>query len=181
VRWELLFEDLEALAEAGEREAFEADVGDRGRAERSGLRLIDRLHAHLDGVVTCQLTGGERLTGRLVDIGADWALMDDGTGPVLVPLAAVTGVEGLSRRAGVTSELMRRTRLTTALRRLARDRSTVHLRLTDGGQVTGTIDRVGADHLDVALHAPDEPRRPRLVRGVRVVPVPALACVRVVF
>lgn len=174
-----MFTDLEAFAEATERAVLEADAADLGRAERSALRLADRLRAHLDETLGVRLLGGERLTGRLMDVGSDWVLLKDDAGSVLVPLGAVGGVSGLSRRADVPGgELARRVRLTTVLRRLARDRSGVRVRLTDGSEVDGTIDRAGADHLDVALHALDDPRRPGLVRGVLVIPVAALAHVR---
>ena len=44
--------------------------------------------------------------------------------------------------------------------------------------VSGTIDRAGADHLDLALHDIDEPRRSASVRGYRLVPFAALSWVR---
>ena len=178
MRWELLFADLEALAEATERMAFDADVADRGRAERAALALADRLRGHLENVLTFRLLTGDRVRGRLVDIGADWALLDDG-GSVVLPLAAVTGVEGLSRLASTTTEALARTvRVGVVLRRLSRDRAPVRLALLDGATLTGTIDRVGADHLDLAQHAVDEPRRAGSVRGVLVVRLAALALVR---
>jgi hypothetical protein len=36
--------------------------------------------------------------------------------------------------------------------------------------LAGTIDRAGADHLDLALHDAGSPRRARAVTGFRVVP-----------
>jgi len=50
--------------------------------------------------------------------------------------------------------------------------------LLDSSPLTATIARVGADHLDLAQHAPDEPRRAATVRGVVVVRLGALAMVR---
>jgi len=178
VRWEQLFEDLEAFAEATERQAFDADVADRGRAERASLALTDRLRGHLEAELGFRLLGGERVRGRLLDLGADWALVDDG-GPVVLPLAAVSAVEGLSRLAAPTTQALPRTvRVTVVLRRLGRDRAPVRITLLDGAVLTGTIDRVGADHLDLAQHAPDEVRRAGAVRGVAVVRLAALAHVR---
>jgi len=178
VRWELLFADLEAFADATERQAFDADVADRARAERATLGLADRLRGHVGGELTFRLLAGERVRGRLVDVGADWVLLQDG-GSVVLPLAAVGGVEGLSRLAEPGAGVLARTaRLGLVLRRLSRDRAPVRLVLLDSATLTGTIDRVGADHLDLAQHAPDEARRAGAVRGVVVVRLGALALVR---
>lgn len=178
MRWELLFADLEALADATERAAFDADVADRARSERATLSLNDRLRAHLDAVLLFRLADGGRVTGRLIDVGADWLLMED-AGPVVLPIAAVIGVEGLTRAAaGEPGALARRVRLTVVLRRLARDRTTVRVALIDRSTAVGTIDRVGVDHVDLALHPQDEPRRVHVVRGVLVLPLSAVVQIR---
>ena len=46
------------------------------------------------------------------------------------------------------------------------------------GEVHGTIDRVGRDHVDLAVHDRGEPRREGAVREVRIVPLAALLLVR---
>jgi hypothetical protein len=61
---------------------------------------------------------------------------------------------------------------------LARDRAGVSVVLRDASTLSGTLDRVGADHVDVAEHAPGEARRAAAVRQVRVVPLMALALLR---
>jgi len=65
-----------------------------------------------------------------------------------------------------------------ALRGIARDRSAVSLVLVDGSTCAGTIDRVGADFIEVAEHPAAEARRAEAVIGVRTVPRTALAIVR---
>jgi hypothetical protein len=45
--------------------------------------------------------------------------------------------------------------------------------------LTGTIDRVGSDHIDVAVHADDVPRRNRSVTGVRSILTNAIVSVSV--
>ncbi|HVD89397.1 MAG TPA: hypothetical protein VNB91_10935 [Jatrophihabitantaceae bacterium] len=65
-----------------------------------------------------------------------------------------------------------------ALRGLVRDRSTVQVRLTDGRTVIGTLDRVGADFVELAEHAAGESRRAAEVRDVLLLPVQAIVLVR---
>jgi hypothetical protein len=68
--------------------------------------------------------------------------------------------------------------LRRALRGLARDRSVVQVVLDDGAVYVGTVDGVGADHVELAEHAADQPRRAAAVRGVRAIALPAVAVVR---
>jgi hypothetical protein len=65
-----------------------------------------------------------------------------------------------------------------ALRGVARNRSALSVVLRDGGVLTGTIDRVGLDFLEMAEHPMGEPRRARSVRDSRAVRLAALAMLR---
>ena len=64
------------------------------------------------------------------------------------------------------------------LRDLVRRRLAVTVHLRDGAALSGTIDRAGADHLDLALHDPGSPRRAASVTGFRMIPFDAVAWVR---
>jgi hypothetical protein len=90
----------------------------------------------------------------------------------------VTGAGSRTSAPGTEGEVARRLDLRWALRGLARDRAGVAVVLRDGSTVNGTLDRVGADHLDVAEHPPGEARRASAVRQVRLVPLDALALLR---
>lgn len=181
MRWKALFDDLEAQAEALAAAELEGEVRDRVRREQSLLRLVDRLAPAVGAPVQLHLLGAGRVDGVLVDVGVDWLLVQEPTGrEVLAPTATLLSVGGLGRRSGVPGEegeVGRRLDLRWALRALARDRAAVHVALVDGGVVAGTLDRVGADHVELAQHAPGEPRRAAAVSGVRLVPLPALAAV----
>jgi hypothetical protein len=88
-------------------------------------------------------------------------------------------VEGLGRGAEPPAdEVDARLGLGHVLRQLARDRATVAVALCDGAVMTGTIDRVGADALDIAEHPADAARRAEAVTGVRTVRLAAIATVR---
>jgi hypothetical protein len=182
VRWEALFGDLEAQFEQAEAAQLSVEVADRTRRELARIRLVDRLRAAMGRQLTCAVAGGATISGRLLDVGTDWLLVSDGsTREALVPLAAVMGLTGLGPWAsepGSEGAVAKRLDLRYVLRALARDRSGVSCLLMDGSMVTGTLDRVGADFVDLAEHPLGEPRRPAAVRAVRSIPLGALALVR---
>jgi hypothetical protein len=182
VRWERLFADLEGALEAQDRAELDAEVADLARAERAALRLVDRVRAHVGRPLALHLIEGEELRATVVEVGADWLLVTAGTPwrhQALVPVGAVVAVDGLGR-AAVAAPATGGLRLafTVALRALARDRAYVRLGLRGGATVGGTVDRVGADHLDLAVHPVDEPRRASAVLAVRTIPLAALVVVR---
>jgi hypothetical protein len=180
MRWEQLFADLEARLESEERAIAEAEVVDLVRAERARLVLRDRLKAHLGERLTWSIAGDPALVGRLLDVGADWVLVATASGDSLIPIGAVHCITGLSRfTAPESGEVARRLGIGVILRGLSRDRAVVAIRLAGAQRVTGTIDRVGADHFDVAVHPEDELRRERAVREVRCVLLPAVVGISV--
>ena len=183
MRWEQLFADLEGQADAALRAERESEVAERTRREVGRLRLVDRLRAAHGTRLVLRVHGAAALTGTVADVGADWVLLEepDGTG-ALVPLAGVVALSGPGARSelpGSEGAVEQRLDLRYALRRLVRDRATVEVVLTDGTAVAGTLDRVAADHVDLAQHDKDEARRARAVRQVLLLPVSALALVRV--
>ncbi len=182
VRWRGLFDDLEAQFDQVEAQELAGEVADRTRREAALVRLFDRLRSAIGARVGAEVLGSGVLRGRLVDVGPDWLLLEEDAGrELLVPLVAVLGLTGLGAGSAVPGSegaVARRLDLSWALRGLARSRTGVALVLVDGAVVTGTLDRVGADHLDVAEHGLGEARRAGAVRQVRLVPLTAVAVVR---
>lgn len=181
MRWRRLFEDLEAQADAAAEAELAAEVAERSRREAALVHLRERLAAALGAHTTVHLPGVGQVQGVLVDTGVDWLLLEEqGAGEVLVPFAALLGVTGVGATAAVPDDSVvgRRLDLRWALRGLARSRTGVRLVLLDGNVLPGTLDRVGADHVDLAEHGRDELRRAAAVRQVRLVPLAALVAVR---
>lgn len=185
MRWDELFADLEAEFAGLESSELAIEVADRTRRELARIRLVDRLRVTETAVVTVVVGAGDAertVTGRLLDVGSDWLLVERGTVPeVLVPLDAVAYLSGLTRQAvepGTEGKVRSRLGLGHVLRGIARDRTRVALTLRAGGVLVGTIDRVGADHLDLAEHGAEEARRQASVRAVRTVPFSAVALVQ---
>lgn len=178
VRWDALFDDLEAQLDRERAAELGAEVAERSRAGWAATSLADRLRAHVGAPVRLLLDGGHRVSGTCTDAAVEWFAVDEGASAALVPVAAVAAVAGLGRPvARPAGQVLRRLGLGHALRALARDRAGVQL-VTSAGELTGTIDRVGADHLDLAEHPAGEARRPDAVRSVQAVPFSALRVVR---
>ena len=182
VRWQQLFGDLQAQFEEEASAAERAESGSRARAEIGALALVDRLRGSVGAQVSVAVRGAGQLRGVVADVGADWLLLSDELGrDVLVAAVAVRSVTGLGRRTGIPEEpgsVRARLDLRRALRGLARDRAAVQIVLDDGSVLVGTVDRVGADYVELAEHPADAPRRAEAVHAVRAVVISAVAVVR---
>ena len=196
MRWDNLFDDLEGQLEQ-ELGAEETDL----RAEEERMRLgrlavRDRLLALSVGAdcpaVRVSLTDGSTLDLRTRTFGRDWIsgdIVDQSarSAQFILPLDAIASLlltrtqvrDSLADAARPESErgLSRRLGLAFVLRDLCRRRQSVELVLGDG-MITGTIDRVGRDHLDLAVHEAGTVRRESLVSHYRVVPFSRVLMVR---
>jgi hypothetical protein len=184
MRWQQLFADLSAQFDEEEAAAERGESASRARAEIGAIPLSARLGGAVGFPVALDCRGAGQVAGVLTDVGTDWLLLEDERAVQhLVATPAVRTVAGLGRRTAVPEvpgAVRARLDLRRALRGLARDRSVVQVVLDDGGVLTGTLDRVGADYVELAEHAADEPRRAEAVRGVRAVVITAVAVVRTV-
>lgn len=187
MRWDGLFADLEAQAEALEQAECAAEVETRTRGEVGRLALADRLRGALGSQLRLRVAGGLLVTGALTRVGPDWVLLTEAADrEVVLVLAHVLGVRGLGRLSaapGSAGVVESRLGLRHALRGIVRDRSAVRVHLTDArptefGTIDGTLDRVGADFVEVATHPTGEARRRADVLEVELVPLAAIAAVR---
>lgn len=190
VHWDRLFEDLEGQLAAeweAERAVLDAE-SERLRIARLGLRTRLRRFEHDAALVGLRLADGERRSVRVRVVGADWiaAQPSEVGGALIVPLSAITGVETthgallatLEEAELPADELRGRMTLGFLLRDLARRRTPLHVALRDGERLHGTVDRAGADHLDLAVHDAGQARRADAVRAFRIVPFDALVSAR---
>ena len=180
MRWARLFDDLGGQLEAAEQAERAAEAAELRRLELSRVSRAQRLAGATGANVTLSVEGVGQVPGVLTQVGASWTLMQGPTGlETLVVLSAVVSVTDLPSATGPPAdELDQGLGLGFVLRRLARDRLTVTLLARTGETCTGTIDRVGADFLDVAEHPADRPRRSGEVLRVRTVAFGSLAVVR---
>lgn len=180
MRWEQLFDDMESQLAAQDRRELDLEVADRTRRERALVGLSERLLGG-DSPLRIRVLGGHQVDGTVVDLGDGWVLLRETPRmAALVRLGSVVAVRGLGALAATGQRVARAKRfdLGFALRALSRDRATVTLGLSDGSALTGTIDGVGADCLDLSEHPADLPRRPENVTSATVVAYAALSVVR---
>lgn len=196
VQWERLFDDLEGqLASEWEAErAALAAESERLRISRLDLRSRLRLLCGAEALVTVDLIRGRREPVRLAALGADWigaaSSPAEGTraarSMLVIPLSALRGLgidhglllSSLEEQAEQQPNLRERMTLGFLLRDLARRRLPVRVQTVEGEDLHGTIDRAGADHLDLALHDAGSARLASAVQGFRIIPFEAIACVR---
>jgi len=181
MRWDRLFDDLQAQLDADGQRELDLEVSDRTRRERAQVGLHERLVAHRGSGVSLGLAAGVLVSGTIADVGSDWLLAHDhGERGSLVPFAAIVSISGLGEKAAVGSGVAtaKRFGLGYALRGLSRDRAVVALVDLAGAVTTGTIDGVGSDALDLSEHPLDVARRAENIVRRRVIPFSAIVVVR---
>lgn len=182
MRWQQLFADLEAQFDEAAAASERADEASRVRAEVGAVPLSARLGGALGHALVLRCRGAGQLCGTLAEVGVDWLLLEEEGGrETLVASAAVLAVGGLGRQTAAQTDpgpVRARLDLRRAIRVLARDRAPVQVLLDDGASFSGTVDRVGADHLELAEHGADLTRRAEAVHGVRAIVLEAIVAVR---
>ncbi|MBH0082884.1 hypothetical protein [Salinibacterium sp. SWN167] len=198
MRWDNLFDDLESQLER-ELTADDLEIDaeeERLRLGRLSIRdrimaLHSRSSAESPLTLSVLLITGTRVVVRPVIIGRDWMsadLVDESgrPGQCIVPFAALAGIS--MGAAHITPSLAttpsnghpslsQRLSLSYVLRDLCRRRRAVSMVLV-AGEVHGTIDRVGRDHVDVAVHERGAVRREAAVSEYRLVPFTSVVLVR---
>lgn len=181
-RWEQLAGDLVAQAKAWEAAERAGEVAERQRIETGRLRVLDRLRAAEGAALSIRCLGGLQLRGRLARAVSDAiVLAEDGGRETLIALAGVLSISGLGRLSAdpdTMSVVESRIGIRQLARAVVRDRSVVRAHVLDGAVYDGTIDRVGADFLELAIHPAGEPRRPAAVRETALIPFGALVAIR---
>lgn len=175
MRWAALFQDFETQLYAASRADLSARSSELARAEASRIEMTDRLRAASRTQVRLRLRDGRDVTGTVDEVASQWLLLATDRGSTLIPMHAIDLVRRI--RPGASAErsgVLARLGLGHTLRALARDRATVRIG-SASGDVSGRIDFVGRDHLDVTLTGAvdDVPRAGESV----LVPFHAILCV----
>ena len=171
-----LLAGLEDQASALEGVYDDAAAEDLARAARAEVPLLDRLRAATTVVV--EVIDHGPVEGTVLDVGRDVVVVDatDGTWAIhRIGIAAVTGASDAAAGAGGVAA---RLGLASVARAWARERSVVRIIRRGAGPLDGTIDRVGADYVDLAEHDPGTPRLGNQVRRTLAVPFEVISALR---
>ena len=201
MRWDSLFDDLESQLEH-ELHSDESDLRAEEYRHRLGrLALRERISTFSRGggrsrePVAIELRTGETLVVLPQTFGRDWFSADlviagEEAGSVLVLIEAIAAVviekPALARSLDIPEtpesdpRIIDRIGIAFALRDLCRRRAFVQVHGLNAVSAvhSGTIDRVGRDHFDLAVHEAGTPRRERNVAHSRLVPFGQLAYLR---
>ena len=165
MRWQQLFADLQAQFDEEEAAAERAEAASRARAEVGAVRLADRLRGALGSPVVLRCRGAGPVAGVAHRRGRRLAAAGRGTAGGRTSSRRARGARGgragpADRRcpsrpgecgAGWTCAGRCAGWPVTA----ASSRSS----WTTAAVLTGTLDRVGADYVELAEHPADQPRR----------------------
>lgn len=197
MRWDNLFFDLENQLVAETDSARRDEDRDRLRQHIATVPLSSRLLVWRRAKTQVRIeVEGVILVGEIDNHGKDWLALTVNQpmvfrGLALLPLASIDAIivnepsarismdetsEDDRSRGGMRISLIDRITFRIVLRDLCRRRKPVTI-WSRGAKVSGTIDRVALDHLDLAVHAAASPRRAAKVSEVRVVPLAALGAV----
>jgi hypothetical protein len=181
-RWDRLFSDLDGQAAALADAERWAEVDDRIREEAGALTIAERLHAAAGKTVRFQCPGGVTVSGTVAGVGRDWVTVHEATGHetviVLDTLLAAHCLPSGATKSSAWPVVDSRLSLRHAVRILIRDRSAVRVHLLDGAVVDGTLDRIGANFVEVAARARPDARRRDAVRSTTLINMGAVVAIR---
>ncbi len=125
-----------------------------------------------------EIVDGGQVAGLVAAVGRDVVVLAADDGDWAIPAWGISAVIELGAGAREATSPSERLGFASVLRAWARQRSVVRVLRVGSGPLDGTVDAVGADHLDLAEHDPGEPRRSEAVRRRVTVPLGAIAALR---
>ena len=172
MRWESLFQDLEAQFAAATLTAVEGEITERSRLELAALTTMDRIRGQQGVTLRIRTPSGALFSGIVQHVGSEWLVLATGSGAAMIPAIALSTVEGMARRTATEpSAVATKVQVGSVYRAFARDRTLLTVQLAVGGtRLEGTIDRVGKDFLELATVPLGEQRRSESVSSVVLVP-----------
>ncbi|MGP9782837.1 hypothetical protein ACT3UQ_10295 [Glutamicibacter sp. AOP12-B1-11] len=180
MRWDSLFEDLEAQAEAQQAAQFREEVAESIRIERATEQMHERLLRLQGSAITLKLAGEYEINARLGPIGREYFCLENEGKRWLVKNLALRSLEMNQIGSNLTGRLSP-VKFSTVVRGVLRDRQRTLAYDINGKPVAeGTLSQVGKDFLIIALHPRDDYARDRSITGYQLLPLDTVGWVQVV-
>ncbi|BAS17202.1 hypothetical protein AHiyo8_55050 [Arthrobacter sp. Hiyo8] len=103
MRWDALFEDMEAQLASERLLGLESEISERARVEIAGIDVSDRLRGAIGRKIDVKLRSGTQVSGTLSHVGSESVVLDEGRHQWLVPVAAALAYQGLAGRSGLAN------------------------------------------------------------------------------
>ncbi|MFW0154440.1 hypothetical protein ACN08X_00115 [Rothia sp. P6271] len=168
---EKIFRDYEAQLDSLRQQELESSAHELQRAEFAKVQQLDRLAAQQGKNVRICCSSSISWNAELETVGNGWVQLRSGAENILLPLRSIMWWEGGNHHAQVdTGTLMRKLNFSYAFRALSIARTPLRIFHRDFVTTTeGTIEKVGLDFIEVALHPLDGQYRSRHITGMRTV------------
>ena len=184
MRWDALFDDMEAQLAARQRLDFDAEIAERTRWTLRGGARGPAPRVRWGSVSACHLSSGSAFEGMLSHAGSEALVLDEPQHQVLIPYAAAAQLSRAFAAGGLRT--VQRPAAARLGQRPPRDspRNRAGLAIFVGhaaraeAALHGVIDRVGRDFLDLAVTGTARTGRAANVRQVAAIPFGALAGIR---
>lgn len=180
MRWESLFDDLEAQLEGEVTAQFRDDVAQNIRSEMATERIADRLPTLTGTRLRIHLGAQIDILGTLGPVGVDYFCFATDQADWIISLSSVLSFSFPSdqRCRRYDSEKYSTTKLTTLLRGVMRDRLRIQLFGVDAAVLgEGILQQVAHDFLVLLSHPRDEFARETSISQQMLVPLNALGWV----
>lgn len=148
MRWDELLDQLEGQWLELTRDRSDQEIADYREAEAATLLASSRLLGSMDRQIRIQLLNGVTVSGIVIDVGADWCLIQERGRQYLVPFHGIATLQGLTAGGGELGVLAKKLKANYIVREFSRRSIPVHIVLMSG-TATGPLLAAHADHLDV--------------------------------
>ena len=168
---ERIFRDYETQLAAENQRVVEAEARDVRRSEFAKIQQADRLAAQIGRSVRVNTGDSLQWEGTLESLGKGWIQLQSHSENILIPMNSVNWWEGGTPFSTVEARSVSRSlSLGYAFRALTSARIPVRIFHNMGAVTTeGTIERVGLDFAEIALHPLEGHFRAQQISGWRTV------------
>lgn len=169
MRMERIFRDYETQLAAQSQRAVGQEAQDVRRVEYGKLLFSDRLAGQLGRTLRVSTGDSLQWEGSLESVGRGWIQLQSFSENILIPQNSINWWEGGTVFSSVDARSVARSlSLGYAFRALAAARIPVRIFHQFGSSTTeGTVERVGLDFLEIALHPLEGHYRSQEIRGWR--------------